>query len=728
MSKTIEQLRAEAALIEDAVRQGENTQVRVGGLFQDIIDFIAQIPITETVLGPLLQALNNSELINPGDGQTLTFSLMKEGWTFSDALTQLQIRLGQISSTVTSNYEAFLQAKNLLQAEVAATDERVRNYKTEYDQSQLEYATWKSQTDTSISQYAVAIDRNTRNIASISGRVDTAFDQLDFVTNDLDAAEKNLGKIFDLVGMNLSDEPSASWLYKNKDGIYGAAATFDASGNIKDLSTLDLTIKGFNTRVTNAEGQISQINQTVDSIQLAVAGGQQQINTINKAINGDAQNPGIIDRLTGAEGKITSYADAVSYIQQNRDSITATVGYFDEDGKLISTSGLVTRGDFSALFAENYNAEGIAEEVSAIKVSVGSIQQEVTRNKQASDAGFAQLSALINDGVEDLTEGLQNEINARTSADQSTATRITTVEGGLQAINVRLDKDGGIVAWNTFKTTVDQFTSRFDNVDGDYASLEQDVNGLKSTVGNQTGQISQITQNVSSISATVNDPNIGNSVLKQRADNLQIQVSSTDGRVTGLINLGLITEGNIQKTLATIKANILDFNFTDRWVVSSNGSPVMTLDPNGNLKIKGQLTQYATFGINEPIKVDGNGNIIRYDKYDNTWIPLFARRNVRILTVTYSGQSFTLTSSDDFVLVNPNSTTYVANVTLPSNVDSYGKVITIKQCGGKSVLKVGKSGDRISTDHATTQQDLNDYDRAELVYYSGTWFWNAMSI
>ena len=88
MSKTIEQLRHEASQIEEATRQGENTQLRVGGLFQDLIDFIAQIPVTETVLGPLLQALNNSNLIDPGDGQTLAFSIMKDGWT-------LQIHLGK---------------------------------------------------------------------------------------------------------------------------------------------------------------------------------------------------------------------------------------------------------------------------------------------------------------------------------------------------------------------------------------------------------------------------------------------------------------------------------------------------------------------------------------------------------------------------------------------------------------------------------------------------------
>lgn len=358
MSKTIEQLRAEASTIEEATRQGENTQLRVGGLFQDIIDFIAQIPISETILGPLLQALNNSGLINPGDGQTLTFSLMKDGWTFSDALTQFQLKLGQITSTVTSNYEAFIQTRDMLQREVEATDQRVRNYKTDYDNSQIEYATWKSQTDTSISQYAVAIDKVSGDIISISGRVDTAYDQLDFVTNNLEAADKAIGKIFDLAGMNLSDEPSASWLYKNKDGIYGAAATFDADGNIKDLSKLSVTIDGIETEVSNATGQISYIRQSVDEVSARVStidgkysDLKMDVNSISATVNDPSKGIGALNvransveaRITTVEGKTANMGiyvteDELLQAQINADQIVFHSDEFNQWAKAYKVS------------------------------------------------------------------------------------------------------------------------------------------------------------------------------------------------------------------------------------------------------------------------------------------------------------------------------------------------------------------------------------------------------
>ena len=451
MSKSIEQLRALAAQIEEAYKQGENTQVRVGGLFMDIIDFMSTIPAMQTVLGPLLQALNNSDLINPSDGQTLTFSLMKDGWTFSDALTQLQIKLGQISSTVTSNYNAFLQTKDLLQREIDSTDERVRGYKTEYDQSQIEYATWKSQTDTSIAQYAVAIDKNTGDIISISGRVDTAYDQLDFVTNNLEASDKALNNLLDLTGLQYEDPEgsyTSSWLYKNRQGIYGAAATFDDQGNIIQDSVLSVTVNGISSKAENALGQVTLVTQTV-----------------------------------------------------------------------------------------------------------GLLQAEVTRNKEISDAGFTQLSKLINDGDESLENALQAEVNARTAEGQTTATRLNVVEGGMQVINARFDEDGHPIGWSELTSTVDRIDGKVYNIDGRVSGFEADLDHVSQTL------------------------------------------TLIDGRTA---NMGLyVTKDEFGEELAKaeIKADDISFDFTRRWDVTANGgSPVMSLDTSGNLYIRGELLSGSTIG------------------------------------------------------------------------------------------------------------------------------------
>jgi hypothetical protein len=90
-----------------------------------------------------------------------------------------------------------------------------------------------------------------------------------------------------------------------------------------------------------------------------VAGNQRQIDALNTAINGSG---GILPRLTSAENRITDYADSASWIQQNKDSITATVGYFDSNGKLISTAGLVETGDYAGLFARYMNENNLVTE------------------------------------------------------------------------------------------------------------------------------------------------------------------------------------------------------------------------------------------------------------------------------------------------------------------------------------------------------------------------------
>lgn len=348
MSKTIEQLAILAAQIEEATRQGENTALRVGGLFSDIVDYLATLHLNDITLGPLLTSLNNSGLLEPSDGQTLAFSIMDDKWKYSDAITQLKLSIRGIEQTVASNYRAFLQVKDELEAQVNATDKRVREYKTEYDQSQIEYATWKSQTDTSISQYATAINKMTGDIISISGRVDTAYDQLDFVTNDLEAADKAIGKIFDLAGMDLSDEPSASWLYKNKEGIYGAAATFDTQGNIKSQSKLGVTVNSIQSEVSNATGQVSLISQTVEQISARVTDLSGKYSDLKIDVNGITST--VYDPEVG-NSVLKQRADDMRMQIETIDGRTADMGiYVQKDG-----DGYITN---ARIRADRINLEG----------------------------------------------------------------------------------------------------------------------------------------------------------------------------------------------------------------------------------------------------------------------------------------------------------------------------------------------------------------------------------
>ena len=86
-----------------------------------------------------------------------------------------------------------------------------------------------------------------------------------------------------------------------------------------------------------------------------------------------------------------------------------------------------------------------------------------------------------------------------------------------------------------------------------------------------------------------------------------------------------------------------------------------------------------------------------------------------------------MSADDDYVICNGNYSD--KKIYLPYS-PSQGKVVSIKNVGGKTLLYTSNSNHTIrKTDTAETQPvDINNYDRAELVYHSGAWRWNVMSI
>lgn len=476
MSKTIAQLNEVASLIKEATLKGENTADRVGGLFVDIVDYLGTIGSNEVVLSPLLKALNNSNLLNPSDGNILTFSMLKDGWTFSDAIAQLKITTKSIETTVASNYSAFSKALSILESDVAATDARVRSYKTDYDNSQLEYATWKSQTDTSISQYAVAIDKNTNQIVSISGRVDTAFDQIDFVTNNQEAADKALGKLFNLTGLDYEDPDeayTASWLYKNRQGIYGAAATFDEAGNILQASKLQVTVAGIESSVESVDGRVSSLKLTVDGLTSTVSSMDGRFTSITQTVDT------IRTEVNGLNGE-------VSTIDQKVDSITLEVR--DNTGKIGTL---------------DVKADEISARVTDLNGKYGDLKVDVN-----------SISATVNDP----TKGI-GALNVRADAVEQ---KVTTLDGRTANMGVYVTKNSLEQDITTAQVHADVLNFKFRDIWEVYNSNDERVMWLDSDGNlNVTGKLN------GDISGSIGT---GNS-----SDNLRIYLenTSTGGRLVG---------------------------------------------------------------------------------------------------------------------------------------------------------------------------------------------------
>ena len=177
----------------------------------------------------------------------------------------------------------------------------------------------------------------------------------------------------------------------------------------------------------------------------------------------------------------------------------------------------------------------------------------------------------------------------------------------------------------------------------------------------------------------------------------------------------------------TGSADNVIFNFNNRFQIQHQGTAVLEVKANGDLEITGNLKPNSNIGTINPIQIDSSGNINRKAP-DGSVIPLYAGRYVRYLNYgDLAGRTYTMSADDDYVICNGNYSD--KKIYLPYS-PSQGKVVSIKNVGGKTLLYTSNSNHTIrKTDTAETQPvDINNYDRAELVYHSGAWRWNVMSI
>ena len=133
----------------------------------------------------------------------------------------------------------------------------------------------------------------------------------------------------------------------------------------------------------------------------------------------------------------------------------------------------------------------------------------------------------------------------------------------------------------------------------------------------------------------------------------------------------------------------------------------------------GDITIRKNNNSPDGLRFDSNGNIQRYD--GGEWVDLFAKRHVKYVTSTY-----TCTNADDLVLAGTNGIT----INLPQNPKN-GQEISVRNIGSdRYCLLYAKSTHRINigssdTSHGDNWARLNNDDRATLIYYGGTWYWNC---
>ena len=327
-----------------------------------------------------------------------------------------------------------------------------------------------------------------------------------------------------------------------------------------------------------------------------------------------------------------------------------------------------------------------------------------------------------------------SQIRASVSTLTTTVNNNTTKIGQLEVSDSQIRASVQTVSddLDTVSGTVSSHTTKIGQLEVSDTQIRSSVSTLTTTVNSHTSKISTLEQtdstiqaSVSSLSSTVGTNTSDIASLKIQANSIDLRVEEIEDDYATSADLSLYVSKNSVSWLTGSADNVI-FNFSNVFQIQHNKQAVLNLDGDGNLKIKGQLEQNSTIGTVLPIKVDDSGNILR-QTVDGTWIANYAGRFVKYKNFLRNNDTFEMRPGDDLFLSNGNYDP--KNVYLPKD-PSNGKVITIKNIGGKTVIRPARNSTQTirMTDQVIDHFDLNTYDRAEFVFYEGTWWGNCYAI
>ena len=246
----------------------------------------------------------------------------------------------------------------------------------------------------------------------------------------------------------------------------------------------------------------------------------------------------IAGRMDDAETDIAQLQVTAGQISANVSSLTTTVnGHTTQIGELTVTTS------------------SISASVSSLTTTVNTIDGTVTTHT-------SQISTLTTD---------LNGISATVTADHTTLTGHTTQIGALEV-------------------TTSGITQRV-------SSISDEVDAIDGTVTTHTSQISTLTTDLNGISATVTADHTTLGTHTTQIGALQVESTSISGRVTAIegdyvkeaeISLMVKKDSSGYISNASIKADRIDFTFTQSTNFVSNGTTVMNINSNGDLWILGE--------------------------------------------------------------------------------------------------------------------------------------------
>ena len=253
----------------------------------------------------------------------ITLQARKQTADLNEAVADFTIKYNQITQTVADNWSAFQNAKTSLEAEVSRIDGNIADYNSRNDGKWASFATWQSQTNTSISSFATALSVNGQ-IMSMSSVVQTFQEIRDTVTANYNNLDQRVGT-----------------LSTTADSISGRVSTVEGWDSIirshtSNIATLDSEVGSLESGLQSANGSIGSLNSRVGAIEAWDSEVSMWVQNVNSTMDA-LQNPDEWE----VGGINESAGQSFEYCKSNN---TATIRYYRLVPISVATAAMLKSG------------------------------------------------------------------------------------------------------------------------------------------------------------------------------------------------------------------------------------------------------------------------------------------------------------------------------------------------------------------------------------------------
>lgn len=253
----------------------------------------------------------------------ITLQARKQTADLNEAVADFTIKYNQITQTVADNWSAFQNAKTSLEAEVSRIDGNIADYNSRNDGKWASFATWQSQTNTSISSFATALSVNGQ-IMSMSSVVQTFQEIRDTVTANYNNLDQRVGT-----------------LSTTADSISGRVSTVEGWDSIirshtSNIATLDSEVGSLESGLQSANSNIGSLNTRVGAIEAWDSEVSMWVQNVNSTMDA-LQNPDEWE----VGGISESAGQSFEYCKSNN---TATIRYYRLVPISVATAAMLKSG------------------------------------------------------------------------------------------------------------------------------------------------------------------------------------------------------------------------------------------------------------------------------------------------------------------------------------------------------------------------------------------------